>query len=149
MLAASRVARQLTGGGQDGAAAARPVGDRVLERLLDDRVDEPRRPFGIQDLGLDQRVHRVSRRLAVHARDRGDVGQRGIVAEDREHLRDAPAARHAATMVSSAAAERNISGQRGRTVPGLLMERRCGRSPALRYVDPPQVFRRELPPTLL
>ena len=62
-LGAGGVARQLGGGGE---MQLRALGrrDRVLERLLDDRMDEPRRKAGAQDLGLDQRVHRSARRLA-------------------------------------------------------------------------------------
>ena len=42
----------------------------------------------MQELGLDQRVDRVGRRVAVDARDLRGVRQRGIVAEDRERSRD-------------------------------------------------------------
>ena len=76
----------------------RPLGrrDRVLERLLDDRMDEARREAGVQDLGIDQRVDRVRGRLAVHARDRRGVHERGVVAEDRQRLRDGADRRGAA-----------------------------------------------------
>ena len=86
-LAARRVARQRAGGGE---MQLRPLGrrDRVLERLLDDRMDEPRRQAGMQELGLDQRVDGARGRLAVDARDLRGVRERGVVAEDRQRLRD-------------------------------------------------------------
>ena len=86
-LAPGRVPRQLARGGQVELRAARRR-DRVLERLLDDRVHEPRRQARMQELGRDQGVDRVRGPRAVHAGDRGGVGQRGVVAEDRQRLRD-------------------------------------------------------------
>jgi hypothetical protein len=72
VLAASRVSRQRASGGQ---MELDLLGrrNRVLKRLLDDRVQEPRRQARAQELGRDQCVHRVRRRLAVHARDLRDI----------------------------------------------------------------------------
>ena len=86
-LVAGRVARQRTGGGE---MQLRPLGrrGRVLDRLLDDRMDEPRRQVWVQELRLDQRVHRFGRRPAVDARDLRGVRERGVVAEERQRLRD-------------------------------------------------------------
>ncbi len=69
-----------------------PLGrrDRVVQRLLDDRMDEPRRQARIQELGIDQGVHRLRGGFVVHARDLGDVRQGGIVTEDRQCLRHGP-----------------------------------------------------------
>ena len=84
-LAASRISRELASGGQ---VQLRPLGrpDRVVERLLDDRVDEPRRKSRTEELGLDQGVDGVCGRLAVHARHRRGVRQDCVVAEDRQCL---------------------------------------------------------------
>ena len=84
-LAASRISRELASGGQ---MQLRPLGrrDRVVERLLDDRVDEPRRKSRTEELGLDQGVDGVRGRLAVHARHRRGVRQDCVVAEDRQCL---------------------------------------------------------------
>ena len=49
--------------------------NRVPQRLLDDRVYEPRRQAGIQQLGFDQRIHRLRCRLAVDSRHLGRVGE--------------------------------------------------------------------------
>ena len=75
----------------------RPLGrrDRVLERLLDDRMDEPRRKARMQELGIDQRVDRVRRRVAVHARDFASSASGCVLAEDRQRLRDDPDRRRA------------------------------------------------------
>ena len=79
------VARQLARGVP---MQLRPLGrrDRVVQRLLDDRVHEPRRQSFEQEPGLDQRVHRVSRGPSVDLRNARRLRQRGIVAEDRERL---------------------------------------------------------------
>ena len=86
-LAASRVAGKLARGGQ---MELRPLRwwQRVLERLLDDRMDEPRRKAGMEELGLDQRVDRARRRAALDARDVRGIRHRRIVAEDRQRSRD-------------------------------------------------------------
>ena len=44
----------------------------------------------MQELGLDQRVDRARRRLAVHARDRRRVLEGGVVAQDRQRAGDGP-----------------------------------------------------------
>ena len=51
----------------------------------------------MQELGLDQLVHRARRRLAVHARDRRGVLEGRVVAEDRQRPCDGPDRRRAAT----------------------------------------------------
>ena len=86
-LAPRRVARELAGSGEMQLRLL-GRGDRVRERLLDDRVEEPRRQRAVQQLGVDQLVDRARRRVAVEARDRRGIGERRIVAEDRERSRD-------------------------------------------------------------
>ena len=95
-LVPRRVARQLASRGQ---MELRPLGrrDRVEQRLLDDRMQEPRRQTWMQELGVDQLVDRAGRRLAVHGRDRRASSQGGVVADDRERPRDGPDRRRAAT----------------------------------------------------
>ena len=98
-LAPSGISRELTSGGQ---MQLHPLGrrDRVVQRLLDDRMDEPRRQARMEELGLDQRVHRLGRRLGVYARDHRGVRQRGIVAENRQRLRHGPNRRRASPQPS-------------------------------------------------
>ena len=86
-LAPRRVARELAGGGEIQLRLL-GRGDRVRERLLDDRVEEPRRQRAVQQLGVDQLVDRARCRVAVEVCDRGDIGERRIVAQDRERSRD-------------------------------------------------------------
>ncbi len=50
--------------------------------------DELRRETRVEDLRLDQRVHRPRRRLAVDGRDRRGVLEGGVVAQDRERAGD-------------------------------------------------------------
>ena len=82
-LTPSGVSRELTSGGQ---MQPHTLGrrDRVVQRLVDDRMDEPRRKARIKELGVDQGVHRLRCRLVVHARDLRGVRQGGVVAEDRQ-----------------------------------------------------------------
>ena len=77
-----RVARQLARGGQ---MQLRPLGrrDRVLQRLLDDRVHEPRRQSWSRSSASINASTASAGRLAVDPRDARRVRQRGIVAEDR------------------------------------------------------------------
>ena len=92
-LAPRRVARELAGSGEMQLRLL-GRGDRVRERLLDDRVEEPRRQRTVQQLGVDQLVDRARCRVAVEARDRRGIGERRVVAEDRESAKGRRPRRH-------------------------------------------------------